>query len=155
MFKLMNYTTEVSADRSIAAIKKLLVEYGASTMMEEYLSDGRIYSIVFKISTRSYKLPVNFDGVKKVMYSGKQGRGVNSDSKREQQAYRVAWRILHDWVHSQLSLIASGQAAADQVLLPYMFDGKRTLYEAYKQGGLKIEDRRGDDKSEPTVYSNA
>lgn len=156
MFKLMNYTTEVPADRSIMAIKKLLVEFGANAIMEEYLSDGKIYSIAFKIGTRSYKLPVNYDGVKRVLFENKRTRGVDSDRKRDEQSYRVSWRILHDWIHSQLSLVKSGQAMADQVLLPYMmFDGKRTLYEAYKQGGLKIEDKRGDERSEPTVYSNA
>jgi hypothetical protein len=156
MFKLMNYTTEVPAERSIAAIKKLLVEFGANAMMEEYLSDGRIFSIAFKLGTRSYKLPVNYDGIKKVLYANKrQSYRVDSDKKRDEHCYRISWRILHDWIHSQLSLVASGQAAADQVLLPYMFDGKRTLYEAYKQGGLKIEDKRGDERSEPTVYSNA
>jgi hypothetical protein len=57
---------------------------------------------------------------------------------REEQAHRIAWRILKDWIHAQISIVYTGQATPDQIMLPYMYDGKRTLYEAYKDGTLQL-----------------
>ncbi|GAG95531.1 unnamed protein product, partial [marine sediment metagenome] len=51
-------------------------------------------------------------------------------------SYRVAWRIIKDWTHAQLSLIASGQAQPLEIFLPYMFDGKLTFFEKFEANRL-------------------
>jgi len=140
--RLKNYTTSVNADKSILEIEKFLTMFGASHVMKEYLSDGLVRTLSFKISGRGYKVPANVDGVEKVMFT----RGA-STQKQHEQAYRVAWRIIRDWVHSQLSITVSGQAQPDEVLLPYLWDGKKTLYEAYKEGALQIENQSVDVRS--------
>lgn len=137
MFKLKNYTTNVPAGRSIQEVEILLQNFGACAVMKEYLTDGRVNSFCFKIGVKGFKLPVNAAGVEKLLYKGRSGR-VDSSRSRQDQAYRVAWRILRDWLHAQLSLILSGQAEPEQVLLPYLWDGKRTLYEAYSGGLLAL-----------------
>jgi hypothetical protein len=137
-FKLKNYTTEISAARTIAEIEELLLCFGASRIMKEISNDGKFTSIAFLIGNEGYKLPSNIEGVKQVLYSGKRGyHGRDNMQERYERAYRVAWRIIRDWLHAQLSIIASGQAAPDQVMLPYLFDGNRTLYDVYRAGGLK------------------
>lgn len=136
-FNIKNYSTEVSGERSIREIEKMLTLFGAEAIIKEYLKDGTCYSLAFKIDDNAYKLPSNVKGVKAILYEGKRSySGRDSEKKRDQRAYRVAWRILKDWIHSQLSLIASGQSIPEEVLLPYMYDGKRTLYQAYKEGKL-------------------
>ena len=139
-FKLKNYTTEIPADKSIFETEQMLAAFGASAVMKQYLSDGKIYSMSFKLGEKGFKLPANVQGVYDVLYAGKKERhGKDNMKNRDEQAYRVAWRIIRDWLHSQLSLIASGQAQPDEIMMPYTYDGKQTLYEAYKTGRLQLE----------------
>lgn len=136
-FKMKNYSTEVAAERSISEIEKLLALFGADAIIKEYTSDGKVHSLSFKIKNEAFKLPANVNGVKDILYSGRRGySGRDSMKKREDRAYRVAWRIIKDWTHAQLSLIASGQAHPQEIFFPYMYDGKRTLYQTYVEGKL-------------------
>jgi hypothetical protein len=136
--KLKNYTTDVPVSRSIAEIETFLSQNGASAIMKEYMGDGRVISITFQLANKvGYKLPANVERVYSVLKAEKKS---NSRVKLTmEQAERVAWRVLRDWLYSQLSLIAIGQAEFDQVMLPYAFDGKQTLYERIKSS----EDLRG------------
>lgn len=138
---LKNYTTSVNAERTIMEVEQLLAMFGATAVMKQYSGDQRVTGLAFKLGEMTYKLPVNQDGVYQVMFKDLKriSHRVNAGHNREEQAYRVAWRILKDWIHSQMSIIASGQATPEQVLLPYAYDGKRTLYEAYKEGRLQLK----------------
>jgi len=141
--KLKNYTTSIPAERTILEIEKLLADFGARTVVKEYLEDGRAHFLAFKIGGNlTYKLPANISGVYNVIYGNKTSRrGRGTKQSREQQAYRVAWRIIKDWLHAQLSLIESGQGNPEQVLLAYAYDGKRTLYEAWVENGRLLKGR--------------
>ena len=142
---IKNYTTEVSAVRSIGEIELILSQFGASAIMKEFLSDGKCSSLSFKLNGKSYKIPINQEGVMKVLYkNNRRSPRVNEMRSREERAYNVSWRVIKDWVHSQLSIVFLGQAQPDEVLLPYMFDGKRTFYQAYKDGRIQIEKKDDD-----------
>ncbi|MBA7601788.1 hypothetical protein ES703_08869 [subsurface metagenome] len=136
-FNIKNYTTDVPADRSILEIEKLLTLFGAVAIIKEYDADQRVHSLTFKLQADAFKLPANVEGVKKVLY--KETRSHHSsdgEKRRKDRSYRVAWRVLKDWTHSQLSLIASGQAQPLEIFLPYMFDGKLTFFEKFEANRL-------------------
>ena len=135
-FELKNKSTEIDAGKTISQIESLLAQFGASMVMKDYMQDGRCTALSFKLGEHGYKMPANIEGVYANLYEDK----TRKTKEREDKAYRVCWRIIKDWLHSQLSLIASGQAQPDQVLLPYQFNGKLTFYEAYKNGKLQISD---------------
>lgn len=138
--KIKNYTTNISAEKTIAEIEKLLAQFGASAIFKEYFSDGRVKSLSFKLENQGFKMPANINGVKEVLYSGKRSyHGKDSMKARDDRAYRVAWRIIKDWLHAQLSLIASGQAHPQEIFLPYLFNGEKTLYQAWTEGKLLME----------------
>ena len=142
-FNIKNYTTEIPAKKSIAEIEEMLALFGAGAIMKEFRSDGTVHSLMFKINDRGYKLPANVNGVKEELFSGRRDyHGRDSMKKREEKAYRVAWRILKDWIHAQLSLILSGQSEPDKVLFPYIYDGQKTLYQAYKEGKFLLPKKK-------------
>ncbi len=131
--KLKNYTTGIPWNKSISEIEEMLQQTGASHIMKEYLKDGRVLSLTFKINGMGYMLPANSAKVKTVLLKNRKRA---SPKLMEEQAERVAWRVLKDWIHAQLSLIQIGQAELEQVMLPYAFDGRRTFYDVVKEKGL-------------------
>ena len=136
-FNIKNYTTDVPADRSILEIEKLLTLFGALAIIKEYDADQKVHSLTFKLQTDAFKLPANVEGVKEILFKGTRSSATKEmEKRREQKAYRVAWRIIKDWTHSQLSLIASGQAQPLEIFLPYMFDGKLTFFEKFEANRL-------------------
>jgi hypothetical protein len=137
-FKLKNYTTSVPASKSIAEVETLLVKFGASDIMKSYMSDGTTTALLFKIKETGYKLPINVEGVKMILTPKRTRHTTNYAVNLRERANRVAWRVLKDWLHAQLSIIASGQAEPEQVLLPYAFNGQKTMYELIKDKTLAL-----------------
>ena len=56
------------------------------------------------------------------------------------QAYRVAWRNILDWVQAQMALLEIGMAKMEEIFLPYMLDRKgRTFFERMEQRGFLLD----------------
>lgn len=133
---LLNYTTKVDVYSTIGAIQGCLVKHGARKIMQDYDGEGRPQSLCFAINTkfgvRGIRLPANVDAVHKVLEKQK----VKCD---REQAERVAWRILKDWVEAQMAILESEMVQMDEIFLPYMVakDGL-TTYELYRENQLMI-----------------
>ena len=133
---ILNYTTEVPAEKTAGQIHVLLVKGRADAIMNEY-KDGVLNSISFRISTKHgaihYKLPVNIRGVLLAMQKDKK---VPRSKCTMEQAARVGWRIIKDWVEAQIAIIQADMAEMGEVFLPYAItsDG-RTVYEKFDKGG--------------------
>lgn len=144
---LLNYTTTVGVDKTIGELHALLVKAGARQIMTDYEAGGIPTGLVFTVETaygpRSFALPVNARSVLKILWSEK----VERRYRTEAHAQRVAWRILKDWVEAQLALTASGMAALDQIMLPYMRDAQTgtTVYDLYS--GQQLALAAGDERS--------
>lgn len=136
--KIKNYTTSVPVPRTIIQIEDLLAGFGASAVAKKY-ENGRVCAIFFQLETefgeRSFKLPANVKNVYMVLTHG---REIKSEESWRMQAERVAWRVIKDWLHAQLSLVQIGQAKPEQVFLPYMHDGTETLYERMEKTMLML-----------------
>jgi hypothetical protein len=63
-----------------------------------------------------------------------------------EQAYRVAWRNILDWVQAQMALLEIGMAKMEEVFLPYMLDQQgQTLFERMEQRGFLLESGKGEE----------
>lgn len=127
---IKNYTTDVPVDRTINEIHKILAKAKANAILTNYGSDGLPASLSFRIlvdgASLQYLLPVEVDGVMRSM-----------KTKNRDQARRVAWRIIKDWIDSQMALIEAQQAELAQVFLPYAQDGNgKTFYQHIKSNGF-------------------
>jgi hypothetical protein len=143
---ILNYTTKVPVDRTVAEITSLLVRKGARSITSEYEEDGRVSAVTFIMRVGGlpthFKLPSNPEGVAAVMMRDKPRRtqttSTQYEAKMRLQAEWVSWRILKDWVAAQMALIESGQAEVAQVFMPYATaqDG-RTMYELFVENNQK------------------
>jgi len=41
-------------------------------------------------------------------------------ANKEEHAYRVAWRIIKDWVEAQMSLLETEMVKMEEIFLPYV-----------------------------------
>lgn len=144
---ILNYTTEVPAEKTVGEIQAILAKAGAQAIMCEYHLGGGIPShLSFRILTAhgliTFRLPCNIDKVLAVL---KKDKRVENRYRNEAQAARVAWRILKTWVQAQMAIIETDMATVVQVFLPYAQDKEgKTVIERFEGSGFKaLTDQRG------------
>lgn len=133
---LLNYTTKVDVYTTLGAIQGQLVKHGAKKIVQDYDDDGHIVALSFMIETplglRGVRLPANVDAVHKVLARQK----VKCD---RDQAERVAWRIVKDWVEAQMAILESEMVQMDEIFLPYMLNSAgKTVYQVYSGNPLML-----------------
>lgn len=138
---LLNYTTKVDVFTTLGAIQGQLVKHGAKKIMQDYDDEGRIMALSFLVDTpagpRGIRLPANVDAVHAVLTRQR----VKCD---REQAERVAWRIVKDWVEAQMAILESEMVQMDEIFLPYMVNGSgQTLFQAYRNNQLMLEGGAG------------
>lgn len=116
---ILNYTTAISCDKTIGEIQKCLASHGASKIIVDY-QEGMPSSVTFCLNIGErivgYVLPANYSGVLKAM---KRDKKVPGSKCTEEQAQRVAWRIVKTWVEAQMAIVESDLADMAEVFLPY------------------------------------
>jgi hypothetical protein len=144
---LLNYSTQIAPEKTVAEIQAKLAKAGAHQVLHEYQrGTGELVGLSFRIQTQfgnlAFELPANIAAVETILQKQK----VRVRPGRE-QAVRVAWRILKDWVEAQLALIETGMVTVEQVFLPYCQSANgETLYQAIKRqkfAGLLTEGSKG------------
>lgn len=117
---LKDYTTSVSVHKSVGEITAVLVKSGARGIGQEYDEDGRLIGVEFVVTHHGlmlrYALPVRTEAVLAVLTSQR----VEQRYRTPEQAERVAWRILRDWLIAQLAIIETGMVEFPEVMFPYM-----------------------------------
>jgi hypothetical protein len=128
---LLNYTTTVPTTRTVGQVQALLAAAGAGRVLTEYGTDRRPTGVAFTITTahgpRDFALPVDAARVERVLTRQR----VAPRYRGRDHAERVAWRIVKDWLEAQLAIIATEMVTLGQVMLPYMTEGGRTVYDLY------------------------
>lgn len=129
---LLNYTTGIDADKSAGEISKALRKIGAQSVLTDYDPNGDfIVALTFRLNLHgndvSFRLPCDWKPVLEILQND---RKVPRNKCTQEQAVRVAWRIVKDWVEAQAAIIETKMVSTVQVFLPYavMKDGQ-TLFE--------------------------
>lgn len=141
---IKNYTSTVPANRSISYIEHRLVKHGARDIIKRYGPGGELAEVCFTIVTQGrripFKLPARVDRVGKVLMGEVRRPRPDTEKRIKAQAERTAWKLLHDWVDIQLSLVELGQVEFLEVFLPYVYDAakEQTFFERMKSGGYKL-----------------
>jgi hypothetical protein len=140
---LKNYTSTVPAMNSAAAIEKLLVEAGATSISKWY-EEKQLKGFLFQMPLNGhmlvFRLPANEELVYKLMLSKHSTPNATKRLTIRAQAQRTAWRTLHEWVQIQVAMIQLEQLEPLQVFLPYNYDQNtgRTFYDQVRGGSVKL-----------------
>jgi hypothetical protein len=138
--RIMNYTTGVAVKRTLDEITTLLVRGGARAVQTEYDDDGRVAALNFVVRTalgnRAFHVVVETERVLKVLQAQTERR-----YHTREQAERVAWRIIKDWLEAQMTLVQLQLIGLDQAMLGFMVvrpGDNRTAYELYTEEQLAL-----------------
>jgi len=102
--------------------------------MMEYDDRGRITVLAFKVKMPNgelpIRLPIDAAATLRVLQRQYQKREIPSKYATEEHAYRVAWRIIKDWVEAQMSLLETEMVRMEEIFLPYVITGSgQTIYQ--------------------------
>ena len=137
---IKNYTTIVSASRSIEEIQTALVDHGATGLAYDYeKGTGKIEALRFKLVVNKndiiFSLPVNWRKFQEVLKQQEVNRWDDED-----YVYRVAWRNIRDWILSQMALYETQIVELPQIFLPFATDSKgSTLYDRVLTGQFLLD----------------
>jgi hypothetical protein len=143
---ILNYTTSTPVDRTVGQVQRILITAGARRFGIDYDDDGLPVAFSFLIRTRwgdrGFVLPVDVDAVFAVLtrqYSAGKMKQAHVGKPTRDQAARVGWRILKDWVEAQMAIIETEMVTLDQVLLPYLtVETGKSLYQIMTERQLAL-----------------
>lgn len=133
---LLNYTTEIDAWRTIGEIQQLLARAGASHF--SIRNEGGIpvaitFAIEYNDKPLNFSLPCNVQGIQNhlkkdatAMKSGKLKSRLR-EKPMEEHANNVGWRILKNWIESQIAMVEIEMASIQEIFIQYLvLDAKGT-----------------------------
>lgn len=154
---LKNYTSNVPVSQTIYRIEQVLIRCGVVGIAKEYTgANGEISAITFRVNDngREFQVRLPADTGKaldalwldyangdKLTPDGKALQWPGQKRKRRQdfaeQSQRTAWKIIQDWIEVQMSMIQMRQAEPVEVFLPYVWDGRTTVFNRIKESGYR------------------
>lgn len=140
---ILNYTTTVDSFKTVSEIEYVLMKHHAKSIMKNY--DGEsITGLSFLIDTGvqqiPIRMPVKVDECLKVLKQEKRENPRKQIKDTREQAERVAWRILKDWVEAQMALLDIEMVRFEEIFLPYIqINNGQTVYERLEEQQFLLE----------------
>lgn len=141
--RIKNYSTDVPVERTITEIEKLLTKQGAKRILKEYDGSGALTGLAFTIGTAHgempVKMPVQIQQIRQTLRNhvdaGLLPPKFKQDPWAKEQAARVGWRIIRDWLDAQLTLINVEMVKVEQIFLPYVYSDrlKKTVFDIFEE----------------------
>lgn len=140
---ILNYTTTIDSFKTVSEIEYILMKHKAKSIMKNY--DGEsITGLSFLIDTGvqqiPVRLPVKVDECLKVLKKEKRENPKKQIKDTRDQAERVAWRIMKDWVEAQMALLDIEMVRFEEIFLPYIeTNNGQTVYERLEESQFLLE----------------
>jgi hypothetical protein len=141
MTAIKNYASDIPINRIFERIQQTLVQHGAKQITFDYDDNGAIGGVAFVIAVQGRMLPIKLPArvdkaqvvLKKQYDSGVISRSMGRRVYEPEQAYRVAWRNILDWLEAQMALLDIEMAKLEEIFLPYITNNGKTLFEFYEE----------------------
>lgn len=140
---ILNYTTTIDAYKTVAEIEFILMKHDAKSVLKNY-ENGSIVGLSFLIDTGRQqvpvKMPVKIDECLLVLQKEKKKNPQKQIKATRDQAERVAWRILKDWLEAQMALLDIEMVRFEEIFLPYIETaGGKTVFERIEEKQFLLE----------------
>lgn len=143
----LNYTTTIEPSKSATECMGILANAGArriSIDMESKIPVGLSFVIRTRWGDRVFDMPANLEGTYVALHTARRDGRIPPKYDSREQAARVCWRVLKDWLEVQMAMIEAGLAELEQIMLPYvMVEPGKTLYQAYGDQQPALEAAEG------------
>lgn len=160
--RIKNFSTSIAVETTIAEIEKMLAKYGCAKIMKEYDGNGNVVALSFIVASVHGNLPIKLPlrlekilDVFKIQVSNKKlPKKFWTGEWAEQQAGRVGWRIIRDWLDAQLTLLGIEMVKVEEIFLPYIYNPKtqKSLFEMLEERKFNVLQLTSD-KQEDAVHN--
>jgi hypothetical protein len=138
----LNWSTSVPADRTAMECIAILIKHGARnvgmSLGEDRVPDGLDFVVSTPWGLQQYSLPIYMSGTEKALKKAWREHRIEPRFATPEHARRVAWRVIKDWLESQLALVEAGVADLPQVMLSFMkVSVNQTMYEAVVENQMR------------------
>lgn len=138
---IKNYTTSIDSFKTISEIQQILSRRGVQQINIKNDEQGNpvalTFVILWELTPVAFSLPCNFEGIMKAM---KNDRKVSRAQCTKEQALRVGWRIIRDWVAAQMAIVEAEACTMAQVFLPYaVTNNGETVYDKFLNNKKMLE----------------
>ncbi len=139
---ILNYTTTIDSFKTVSEIEYILMKHGAKSIMKNYENES-VTGLSFLIDTGSRQIPVRLpakvDACLAVLHKEKLENPRKQIKDTREQAERVAWRILKDWVEAQMALLDIEMVRFEEIFLPYIEVEGQTVFEKLEEKQFLLE----------------
>ena len=138
---ILNYTTSIQSEKTCSEIQRCLARAGAAQILTEYDDEAVLCAISFRLLHNdvmvTFRLPANIDRIYVVLQRDDK---VPRKLKCREQAARVGWRIIKDWIEAQIAIVEAEQAEMVEVFLPYAQNPStgETMYQMMEKSDMKL-----------------
>lgn len=113
----LNYSTSIPATKTAGECQTILAKAGAASVAVHYESGepaGLSFSLKTPHGSRNFTLPVNVEGMQRVLTEASRAGKIRSLSRAtatsREHAAKVAWRVVKDWLEAQADPARGGPA---------------------------------------------
>lgn len=140
--RFFNYATQVDAFKTVQEIEYLLMRHRALSIQKEY-QNGRIIGLTFHVDNGNLifpiRMPVKLEACYRMLRKEKNANPNKPILVSMEQAERVAWSMLKDWVEAQMALLDLGMVKLEEIFMPYIVDRTgETLWERMERQQLSL-----------------
>lgn len=144
---LLNYSTSIDVHKTLGEIQGLLAKSKARSISIDY-QDGEPSAVSFVIETpiglQPFRLPMDGEAIFKTITKQYQRGQVQRRFVTRDQAARVGWRIIKDWLAAQIAIVETEMVSISEVMLPYLVGpDDKTLYQAFISNQLALPAAQG------------
>jgi len=143
---IKNFTTSIKIEKTISEIELILTRHGATHIFKMYSNDGVPIALAFKCLIKndliSFKLPMEEQKVLQVFKNGVHNGELPKRYWDDlDQARRTGWRIIKDWISSQMALIEINIVKFEEIFLPYMYNENlgKTMFELLEEKDFRTQ----------------
>ena len=112
---ILNYTTKIDYFKTIGEIQQVLTKSGCKKIVVDFQDSkpiGMTFTLQYQEREIAFAMPCRFDGVLRTL---KKNKKVPKSLCTEEQAIRVGWRIILNWIESQMAMVEAETASMAEI----------------------------------------